>query len=195
MASTINNLKAALGQPARSSKYRIILGFPSAIGSVSESMKNVDLFCKSATFPGKTLGQIELWNQGRKLIIPGDTSYANTWNLTFYQSENHDLRNDFVLWMKACDDFQENWHSGAPNSVLAEMRVIQLDSKAKDVAIYTFHNVFPQDVADVGVGDDLIDQVEEFDVTFSFTDWVVGTAEIDNPGDHISSTKNPLSYS
>lgn len=193
MPSTIQNLKSALGAGARPSKYLLHFAQPnvvSAYGNLSEAY----LLCKAVTFPGKTIGQIEAFNQGRKLILPGDTTFANTWTLTFYQTEDHALRRNFISWMQACDNFQANLHSGDPSQVLAEMGVSQLDSAGNITTTYTFHNVYPQDLADVSGGADQQDTLEEFDITFSFTDWVVGTNEFDEPGSANNATKNATAY-
>lgn len=177
----VAELKAALGAGARANKYRINFSVPAAIKTTS-LLSNVDVLCKAASFPQVSIGQIEVFNQGRKLIIPGDTAYDNTWNLTFYNTEDHALRKDMISWMVAADHFQNNSHSGNPDSVMGELSVVQLDSKGNATAKYTFHNVFVQSVAELSVGDDTIDTIQEFDVTFSFTDWVVGDGVLNNPG-------------
>lgn len=193
MPSTIQNLKAALGAVARPSKYLLHFAQPSVVsayGNLSEAF----LLCKASTFPGKTVGMIEVYNQGRKLPLPGDTTFTNSWTLSFYQTEDHAIRRDFISWMQACDNFQANLHSGDPAQVLAEMGVSQLDSAGNITATYTFHNVFPSDLGEISLGADQTDTAEEFDVTFTFSDWVVGTSELDQPGSANNATKNPTAY-
>jgi hypothetical protein len=168
----INELKAAIGAAARPNKYQITFSVPSAVKSSIES-KNLDVLCKASSFPSVTIGQIEVFNQGRKLVIPGDTSYTNTWTLTFYQTEDHAIRKAMIAWMKAADDFQNNVHSTEPGIVMTDLTVEQLNSEGKSTAKYVFHNAFVQEVGEVTLGDDQQDTAMEFDVTFSFTDWVV----------------------
>lgn len=187
--ATISELKTALGAGARPNKYRINFSIPSAV-STSSDLSTADALCQATTFPGKTIGQIEVWTQGRKLVIPGDTSFSNTWNVTFYENEDHGLRRDLLAWMKACDDFQVNSHSGNPTAVLGELSVEQLDSAGNATVKYTFHNVFPQDIAEVSLDDSTVDTIQTFDVTFSFTDWVVGDTEEDSPNTATAATKN-----
>lgn len=191
MANKITELKAALGAGARSSKYRINFSVPASVATVS-NLQNATVLCKAATFPSMTIGQIEVFNQGRKLVIPGDTTYTTTWTLTFYNDEEHSLRRDMIAWMVAADNFQNNSHSGNPTAVMGELGITQLDSAGNDTATYTFHNVFVQEVAEVSVGSDQIDTLQEFDVTFSFSDFVVGTGEQSAPGTSGSATKNDV---
>lgn len=188
---SLAKLKNALGAVARPNKYRINFSIPSAV-PVKSDLANADLLCKATSFPSMTIGQIEVYNQGRKLVIPGDTSFTNSWNVTFYQTEDHALRKDLISWMVAADHFQTNTHSGNPNSILGELSVEQLDSAGNATAKYTFHNVFVQEVAEITVGDDTLDTPMEFDVTFSFSDWTLGSGAIQEPASGNKATLNDI---
>ena len=194
MANVINEIKTALGAGARPSKYNVSLTFPSAV-STSSNLRNINVLARSTSFPGLTIGQIEAWTQGRKLVIPGDTTFTNSWTVTFYNTETHDLRRDMIAWQVACDHFQDNMHTGVPASLMIDASVSQLDSAANVTATYTFHNLYPMEVAEITLGADTIDQVQEFDVTFSFTDWVVGTNELQEPSSANAATLNETALS
>ena len=181
MANVINELKSALGAGARPSKYRITLSFTGSV-STSSNQRNISVLAKAASFPSMTIGVIEVFNQGRKLPLPGDTTFTNSWNITFYNTEGHDLRRDFVAWMASIDHFQDNKHSGVPANLMVDASVVQLDSAGNETAKYTFHNLFPSEVAEITLGADTIDAVQEFDVTFTFSDWVVGGNTVQEPG-------------
>lgn len=191
MANRLAELKNALGAGARANKYRVNFAVPAAV-PVTSNLQNVDAICKASNFPSMSIGQIEVFNQGRKLIIPGDTAYTNTWNLTFYNTEDHGLRRDMISWMKSADHFQNNSHSGNPTAVMGELSVEQLDSAGNPTAKYTFHNVFVQEVSELSVGDDQVDTIQEFDVVFSFTDWVVGDGELNTPSAGNAPTLNDV---
>ena len=184
-------LKQALGAGARANKYRVNFSVPSAV-PVTSNLQNVDALCKASNFPSMTIGQIEVFNQGRKLVLPGDTTYSNTWSLSFYNTEDHALRKDMISWMKSADGFQHNSHSGNPAALLGELSVEQLDSAGNPTVQYTFHNVFVQEVGELAVSDDQSDTIQEFDVTFSFTDWVVGDGSLNNPAAGNDSTNNDV---
>jgi len=191
MANKLAELKGALGAGARASKYRVNFSVPAAV-PVTSNLQNVDALCKASNFPSVTIGQIEVFSQGRKLMLPGDTTYTNAWTLSFYNTEDHALRKDMISWMKAADHFQNNSHSGNPAALMGELSVEQLDSAGNPTAKYTFHNVFVQEVGELAVGDDQIDTIQEFDVTFSFTDWVVGDGELNNPAAGNAATENEV---
>jgi hypothetical protein len=191
MVNKVAELKNALGSAARPNKYRVNFSVPASVPTVSD-LSTVNTLCKATSFPSATVGQIEVWNQGRKLVIPGDTSYTNTWELTMYQTEDHALRRDMIAWMKAADHFQNNSHSGNPAAILGEISVEQLDSAGNPTAKYTFHNVFVQEVGNVELSAEQVDTAMEFTVTFSFTDWVVGDTEVNQPGVGNAATLNDI---
>lgn len=174
--ATIKELSAALGAGARASKYRVTFTFPSGVSAVT-SLDKVDVLAKSSAAPAKEIGMIEAWSQGRKLVLPGDTAYDAAWTVGFYLTEDHALRYDIIKWSDACDNFQKNKHSGDPSAIFADLRIQQLDSAGNPTATYTLHNCFPQSIGEVTYGDDSADTLAEFEVTFAYTDWVVGTEE------------------
>lgn len=191
MANKLSEIKNALGAAARPNKYRVNFAIPAAV-PIKSDLSVADALCKSANFPSMTIGQIEVWNQGRKLVIPGDTSYTTTWTLEFYLTEDHALRKDLISWMKSADHFQNNQHSGNPTSILGELSVEQLDSAGNPTVRYTFHNVFVQEVGEVAVADDTQDTAQTFSVTFSFSDWTVGSSSMNEPLTGNPATKNDV---
>jgi len=187
----LSELKHALGAGARVSKYRVNFAVPAAVPTTS-TLQNANALCKASNFPSMTIGQIEVFNQGRKLLIPGDTTYTNTWSLTFYNTEDHALRKDMIAWMKAADHFQNNQHSGNPAAVMGELSVEQLDSAGNATVKYTFHNVYVQEVSELSVEAETQDAIQEWECVFSFTDWVVGDGELNDPASGNAATLNDI---
>jgi hypothetical protein len=175
----IRQIQSALEAAGRANKYRVSFTFPSALDNKVD-LADVDVLAKSASAPAKNIGQIDLWNQGRKLVIPGDTSFENTWDLSFYISEDHKLRFDMLKWQNLCDNFHKNTHAGTPGAVMTSLKVEQLDSAGNPTAAYTIHNCFPTTVGEITYGDDSENTVTECSVTFSYTDFVVGSGEEDD---------------
>lgn len=177
MASSVANLKTVIGPGARASKYKVILTFPTDV--VGASGDRADLLCKSASFPEITIGRIEVWTQGRRQVLPGDTDYDNNWSLTFYQEQAHQLRRSFLDWMEKIDHWQSNVHTGAPENYMVEAKILQMGSgdqnsyndSGKPFATYVFHDLFPTSVGAVEVADDSINTLQEFTVTFAYTSW------------------------
>ena len=193
MAIKIREIESVLGTSGRSNKYRVSFAFPNAV-STSTDLASVDILAKSTEAPQKEIGLIELWNQGRKAVIPGDTTFDNTWTVSFYLGESHEIRYDLLKWQDACDNFYINKHSGSPAAVFADLRVEQLDSAGKVTAQYTLHSCWPSVVGPVTYDDSAENTPTEFEVTFTYTDWVIGTSE-EPDYTPITATKNDTALS
>lgn len=195
MSNRIAEIKSVIGSGARPNKYKVYLSFPTAIEGIDSSTEGtVHILCKSAEIPNRSLGQIEVYNQGRKFVLPGDTNYSNSFNLGFYNTEEHNIRRAMLQWMKSIDHFQANSHSGVPSDLMTTVKVCQLDSAENETVTYVFKEVFPSEVSSINLGADSNDQIEEYDVTFTFSDWVVSDKdENDNPTEYENSTKNKVS--
>ncbi len=189
MSNKIRQIENVLGTAGRQNKYRVIFSFPPAI-TPTTGIEEIDVLAKSTSAPQKEIGLIELWNQGRKLPIPGDTTFDNTWVVSFYLSENHALRLDMLKWQDACDNFYQNKHTGNPSEVFADLTVEQLDSAGKATAVYTLHSSFPSVVGEVTFDDSAENTPQEFEVTFTYSHWNTGTSETP-VYDPIQATENP----
>jgi len=190
MALKIKEISNVLGATARANKYRVLFTFPSGVSAVTSS-QDVDVLAKSATAPQKEIGTIELWNQGRKLVIHGDTAFDNAYSLDFYADETHQLRADLLKWQTAADNFETNIHSGDPEAIFSEVKVQQLDSAGNPTVTYTLHQAFPTIVGEVTWGDDSSDTPVEFNVTFAYSHWTIGEEENNNFDSINPATKNP----
>jgi len=175
--ASISKLTTTLGAGGRLNKYRVYLTTPVGV-QTAVTNEEYDILAKAATAPSKEITPIEVFSQGRKGLIPGDTSYDNTWAATFYLTENHALRIAIIAWMDACDNFQANTHSGNPTSLNGEVKIVQLDSLGKETAFYTLHGCYPSSCGEISYSDDTDAGIGEFDITFAYTDWTAGQTEL-----------------
>ena len=94
-----DSLRQRLGLGARANKYLVEIVPPRGGEVAVAGQSNVDLsdpgkivaFCKGTSVPSREMGIAEVWIQGRKIPIPGDAQFAGTWDLTFYNDQDHDL--------------------------------------------------------------------------------------------------------
>lgn len=179
--SAISQLTTALGAGGRLNKYRVYMSTPTGVTS-NVTATDYDILAKAAIAPSKTISAIEVFSQGRKGLIPGDTNYDNEWSATFYLTENHALRIAIIAWMDACDNFQSNSHTGNPSSLNGELKIAQLDSLGEITAIYTLHGAYPSACGEISYSDDTDAGIGEFDLTFTYTDWTIGETEFSDYG-------------
>jgi hypothetical protein len=167
---TITDLKNVLGQGAKVDRFTIDLSVPAGNAALTLGTTG-GVLVKSSAFPDKQIGKCEVWEQGRKLIIPGNTEFTNEWSVTFYQTADHNLRKMFIKWMSEIDDYATNNHNCNPTQYMVDGKVQQLSCEGVVSAEYLFHNMYPSHIAEVVVDGQTINTIEEFQVTFTFSHW------------------------
>jgi hypothetical protein len=161
---SLEMLKDTLGLGARANKYRISLNV--ADGQIE------DVLCKATSLPDLTLGTVEVWNQGRKMFLAGETQFAGTWDVTFYNTSGLELRSVFIAKIETIDSYKTAQKSVSSNSeYMMDISVSQLDSLNNETAQYTLHNAFPTVISAVDLAADTADSVTEFTVTFAYSHW------------------------
>ena len=165
----LEELKSNLSVGARGNKYKVTLAIPGG-----GSGKTTDIMCKGASIPAKTLGTIEVFNQGRKILVAGDASFENSWSLTFWSTQDHALRKDFETWMDGIDNFDEHTRASAGyTDYMTTAQVAQLStSDNSETAVYEFHNLFPTNISALDLADDANDTILEFSVDLAYSHWI-----------------------
>jgi len=90
----ISQLIQTVYSGARSNKYRITIPVIE-----TEFSRKFDFMVQSSTFPSKTITPVEVIIKGRKVQIRGETNIENTWDLTFYNTNDMEARNLLLGWM------------------------------------------------------------------------------------------------
>lgn len=167
---TIENLKTALRGGAKSDKYYIELGTP--VGAPDVVFRETDtILCFTASFPKRTIGEVDAFVQGRKLKLPGDSVFDQSWELEFYQTPDHDIRSKLITWMNKIDTYIDNYHTCTPQDFMVTARIHQVACDGTPSATYEFYNVFPNEVGDIQVGSDKINEIEKFTVSLTYSHW------------------------
>lgn len=171
----IAGFQTALGHGAHANKFNVSITAPTALSGIEFTEGDLYL-AKSAAYPDKTLGVVEVHKAGRKLNLPGDTSFPGTYTITFYMTEEHNLRAKFLEWMNVLDNFRDNTHAVAPSTLLSTLSIFQIKSDgtiatSDEKASYTLYNVFPSNISNVSVDDATNNTILTFDVTFTYTYW------------------------
>lgn len=131
----------------------------------------VPFLVKAASLPAWTQGKIPVAYMGRFVNIPGDREVAD-WNVTVYNDEDFLIRNALENWSNKINTQVSN-ERAYPDEVKSQAQVSQLARDGRVLRTYTFHGIFPIDVAAIELGFDTQNTIEEFAVTFSVDDFVV----------------------
>ena len=171
-------IQNALGEGARSSKYDIMI----VLKHGSYDGKNIAILAKSANFPSRQHQTIDFRFKGRSIPIRGLSKYSQTWECTFYLTEDHKLKNLFEIWMESLDE-KENYVSDNyakkereqnSSGYTSEIKIFQQNFNDTDsTAEYTLHNVFPTEMSPVQISAENPGNVLEFSVTFAYSHYTL----------------------
>ena len=180
MASAIQNLlNQKLGDGARATKFEVQIQIP--FDDLFKDHEATSTLAKTSSFPGKTIDTIDLKFRGRSIPIRGQVKYSQTWDCTFYLTEDHKLKRAFETWIESINfdgyeaignagDNLELYQTESENKYTTEIIISQLNFEMEKSAIdYTLHNVFPTSVSQVETSYESIGQINEFTVSFSYS--------------------------
>lgn len=168
--SIIDSLKNTLGLGARSNRYRIILN---GVGG-GPNGEYIDVLAKNTTIPGRSVADIEVWNQGRLTVIAGDAAFDGTWSVTFMDTEDHMLRRKFIQWLEYIDSPLNHSRDATSHSdymTTAEVHQLSTTTGNKTVG-YVLEDVYPKSISESAM-DDSNAELIEFTVEFNYTSWSI----------------------
>ena len=176
-----NNLNKVLGDIARPTKFRCMIYIPNSVPKTRNIQPvDIDTYCKAASMPGFTTDKIEIDFKGKTIPIQGLSRYSQEWSCEFYNDEKHELRIQFLNWMKSAqyEQYKRGYNMPNEDRITNVMSVFQLDYELKkSTAVYNFYNVFPLDISSIELNADNISQIETFTVNFSYSHFDVAIIE------------------
>ena len=165
--ASIDDFKAQLkGGGARPNQFRVTIVPP--IGIVTGlNVANSSFLCKASKLPGQTLGEIEVPFRGRKIYVAGDREFE-TWNSTFLNDTDFNIRNAIERWMNGINDLADNTGTIVSSDYQSDLTVEQLDRDGTTIKSYIFRNAYPLTLADIELSYETVNALEEFDVTWRY---------------------------
>jgi hypothetical protein len=167
----LEELKTTLSMGARANKYKIMLAAP--VGPTDDFL--IDTVGKGGAIPAKTMGTVDVWTQGRKLVVAGDATYENAWALTFWNTQDLALRQGFDNWLLYIDDMDQHKRGAVTHHdyMTEGARIQQLNTTDNSVmATYNFYNLWPTGISAIDMADENNDSITEFTVDFAYSHWV-----------------------
>ena len=179
MAFTISDFRSkALNKAgARANLFDVKMKAPDVAKELNaDGGKEFSFSCKAAAIPAMAVGTIDVPYFGRVIKVPGNKTFDN-WTVTIINDEEFPLRNGFEKWVAGMGTHEGNLATigadFATNTLYGEATV-QHYSKAGGAlaqAEYKFVNIFPVAVAEITLGWDANDAIEEFTVEFAYDYW------------------------
>ena len=168
----VDDFKSKLkGGGARANLFNATLNFPAYAGG---DVELASFLCKSAQLPQSALGDINLPFRGREAKLPGDRTF-DQWTVSIYNDTSFDLRNSFERWSNGINAHSSNTGLTNPVDYETDLVLDQLDRDGSILKRYNFRGAYPSIVGPIELSYDIRDEVEVFDVTFSYQYWESNT--------------------
>tara|TARA_B100000214_G_scaffold280042_1_gene209748 strand:- start:36 stop:662 length:627 start_codon:yes stop_codon:yes gene_type:complete len=203
---TLRDFKSKLaGGGARPNLFEAsINSFPTAISEAWDNSSEAEggafkFLCKSTALPASNLGSIEIPFRGRTLKVAGDRTFDD-WTVTIINDEDFRLRTAFERWSNVMSQLDDATGVTNPTSYMTDAFIQQLGrgpevgaatnngGNTSILRSYKFFDVFPVTVGEIALSYDTTDALEEFDVTFRYQYFTVGSS-----GDSGASTEVQIS--
>lgn len=173
--ANISDFKAQLiGGGARPNQFRVDLTFPSYVAVGAAVGLNSQFLCKAAQLPASTVENMQIFYRGRQVNFAGERAFA-PWTITIYNDTTFAIRNAMERWSDGVmNNAQTNGRTN-PRDYQVDLLVHQLDRNGATIKTYKFHDAYPTQIMPITVDYDANNQIETFDVEFTYNYWTSDT--------------------
>ena len=135
--------------------------------------------CKAAQLPAQNIGSIDVPFRGRTFKVAGDRT-IDAWTVTVINDEDFKIRNAMEEWSNRINRLERNVRDIGRYKTNAT--VIQYAKDGTPIREYKFDGIFPQVVSPIELDWATVDQIESFQVTFSYDYWTVSGGTTSDAG-------------
>ena len=171
----ISDFKAQMiGGGARANQFRVDLSFPAFVTAGTLIGINSQFLCKAAQLPASTIDNTQILYRGRQVNFAGERTFA-PWTVTVYNDTTFAIRNALERWSDGVmNNAQTNGRTN-PRDYQVDLLVHQLDRNGATVKTYKFVDAYPTEIGPIALDYDTNNQIELFDVTFTYNYWTSDT--------------------
>lgn len=174
--ANISDFKAQLiGGGARANQFRVELSFPSFVTAGALVGLNTQFLCKAAQLPASTIDNIPVMYRGRAVNIAGERTFA-PWTVSVYNDTTFSIRNALEVWSNGVLQMGSTNGRVNPRDYQVDLLVHQLDRNGATVKTYKFIDAYPTEIAPIALDYETTNQIETFDVTFTYNYWTSDTS-------------------
>ena len=167
--ATLAEFRAALtGGGARAKRFEVLIDLHAFAGG-AEAIRKTPFLCTSTQLPGSTVGVIEQQFRGRILKMAGDRIF-DEWTVSFLNDTDFAIRDAFERWSNGINSYNTNQGINTPTEYMSTVTVYQLDNSDNRIKEYRLNMAWPTVIAPIEVGQDQTDTIEQFEVTFAYSD-------------------------
>ena len=132
--------------------------------------ENIEFMCKTAAIPGSTLPVVEVPFRGHRLKIAGDRTFED-WTVTIINDTSFTARTAVENWMSSIQQLDSGVGATSLDYLVSRATISQLNRDDSVIATYELFNMYPQTLNNIELSYDTSDEIQTFDVTFSYSHW------------------------
>lgn len=176
MAFNINDMRSHLVYGgARQNLFQVRINNPAN----STGDLNTPFMVQAAQIPESNLGVIPVFYFGRQMKLAGDRTFGD-WTVTVINDEDFLIRNAMEEWSNRINRLERNVRE--IGRYKSNATVIQYAKDGTAIREYKFNGIFPSIISPIELDWATTDQIESFQVTFSYDYWTVSGGTTDRAG-------------
>lgn len=176
MAFNINEMRSQLVYGgARQNLFQVRIDNPAN----SSANFKTPFMVQAAQIPESQLGVIPVFYFGRQMKLAGDRTFGD-WTVNVINDEDFLIRNAMEEWSNRINRLERNVRD--IDRYKTNATVIQYGKDGTKIREYKFNGIFPSVISPIELDWGTTDQIETFQVTFSYDYWTVSGGTTGNAG-------------
>jgi hypothetical protein len=176
MAFNINEMRSQLVYGgARQNLFQVRINNPAN----SAGDLKTPFMVQAAQIPEAALGVIPVFYFGRQMKLAGDRTFGD-WTVTVINDEDFLIRNAMEEWSNRINRLERNVRE--INRYKSNATVVQYGKDGTAIREYRFDGIFPSVISPIELDWATTDQIESFQVTFSYDYWTVSGGTTSDAG-------------
>ena len=167
----ITDFKSKLsGGGARPNLFEVVLSFPTSAPADTNTLDKIRFLVKAAALPASTIGPVTVPFRGRILKIAGDRTFES-WTVTVINDTDFAIRSALEKWVNSINRVSDATGVTDPALYQADAFVYQLDRDGSTLRAYHMYDIFPTNIAQIGLSYETTDAIEDFTCEFQVQWW------------------------
>ena len=167
MANIADFKAQMIGGGARPNQFYVQLTFPSYVGLGVVAGQQAQFLCRSAQLPASTIEPIQTLYRGRPVQFAGERTFA-PWTVSIYNDTTFNIRNALEVWQNGIQNYNTTLGKTNPRDYQVDLSVFQLDRSGAIIKSYKFIDAMPVNIGPIQLDFDQQNQIEQFDVEFTY---------------------------
>jgi hypothetical protein len=185
MANIADFKAQMIGGGARPNQFYVQLTFPSYVGLGVVAGQQAQFLCRSAQLPASTIEPITTLYRGRPVQFAGERTFQ-PWTVAIYNDTTFNIRNALETWQNGIQNYNTTLGRTNPTEYQVDLNVYQLDRGGAIIKSYKFVDAMPVNIGPIQLDFDQQNQIEQFDVEFTFNYFTSNTTTGGGVGVNVS---------